>query len=87
MKKIDDGHYKCPRCLGVFPIGTLYLNKSGKDKGKPQSLCKACHIADLKIGIRRRASNTSQAIEDKKQSIARKKIEELREQKEIQNEA
>lgn len=84
MKKIAEGIYECPNCHKSFPIGELFIYKSGSRKGKPAGLCRACDRASVIKRYANKLASTPEQMEAHKQSDARRRLEELREQKALE---
>lgn len=84
MSRIDAGHYQCPACKGVFLIGDMPRNKSGKKAGEVINYCARCKKSKETVMRIAREQLQPAIIEANKQADARRRLEDLREQHELE---
>lgn len=82
MKRIDESHWQCPKCKGVFAIGELFIRRTGDvwhKAGTPTGYCKKCEKKAKQKVLQKRQIKLSEANGDAKNARARRKLEGMRE--------
>lgn len=77
--KIGPNKYKCPTCERTLPAGDMAIAN-----GKIKSLCSRCANTASKVSHDKSARLKPEVIEANKQAAARRRIEDLRMQREIE---
>ena len=91
MKRIDESHWQCPMCKDVFAYGDLYIHKKdtkGYKAGDPHGYCMKCTNDASLVNRKKRNRAMHMAISiatgDAAKNAARRRLEELREQRELE---
>ena len=87
MIRVDESHWRCPKCNVVFAYGELFHRKTdsgGQKKGTVLSICKKCSAIKSSAYARKRDLEFAIASGDAAKAAARRRLEELRDLRELE---
>jgi len=87
MIRVDESHWRCSKCDKVFAYGELFHRKKGDKwhkKGDPEAHCKNCMRLKNAAFSRKRDLEFAIASGDAAKAAARRRLEELRDLRELE---
>ena len=87
MIRVDESHWRCPKCNVVFAYGELLHRKTesgGHKKGDVFGYCRNCDRIKKRAFIRKRDLEFAIASGDAAKAAARRRLEELRDLRELE---